>query len=360
MKEKRRKRLTKEQVVEKTSKEQLVIIIDTIDEILKEKKIKIKKEIIKRLKDRNLPVFCSSKLLNCNEKLYYRKPKNLRRMKKDEIKKLISETHKLDPSLGCRGINNQMNHAFFTHHSKDTILKYMKELDIQCKKRRKFKRYDPKDTEHGFKNLVNGKFKTDVCKEQVCTDITYIKTPHVRKKIVYLNGYIDCFNNEVFGVIISTNPTAEFVCASLRLLPLNKIHKCHQDHGSQYTSKAYMKLLIENSIKASMSGIGKSVENRLIENFWNILKKYIEKKLPYHLRTVENIQRVVTEFLGYYNKIRVQVRLGRMSPVEYGRQYSPDYEYNEVECQIFKPQKNEIDEQFEQELYNLLTSTPSN
>ncbi|MDR2654163.1 MAG: hypothetical protein LBB39_02545 [Mycoplasmataceae bacterium] len=55
---KKRKRLTKEQVVEKTSKEHLAIIIETIGEVLEDKKIDIKKEISKRLKDKNLPTFC--------------------------------------------------------------------------------------------------------------------------------------------------------------------------------------------------------------------------------------------------------------------------------------------------------------
>ncbi|MDR0340696.1 MAG: hypothetical protein LBH55_00270, partial [Mycoplasmataceae bacterium] len=69
-------------------------------------------------------------------------------------------------------------------------------------------------------NHVQNNFKSNIWKELVYTDITYIKSPFATSGNFYLNAFIDGFNNEVTGMVISETPSTEFVCTSLQLLPL--------------------------------------------------------------------------------------------------------------------------------------------
>jgi hypothetical protein len=106
----------------------------------------------------------------------------------------------------------------------------------------------------------------------------------------------------------------------------------------------------------SMSRIANSTDNRLIEYFWNILKKHLLIKLKLRDRTLKNVSNEITKFINYYNKSRVQNKLGKKTPVEYGKQYCWNYLYDDIECMIYTPTKCEFDSKFEESMYNYIKS----
>jgi len=94
----------------------------------------------------------------------------------------------------------------------------------------------------------------------------------------------------------------------------------HSDRGSQYCSFEYQKLLDSFHMKASMSRKGCCYDNAPIESFWGTMKS----ELIYHRRyaTREHAIREITEYIEiFYNRQRLQKRLGYVSPVGYEQQF---------------------------------------
>jgi transposase InsO family protein len=94
----------------------------------------------------------------------------------------------------------------------------------------------------------------------------------------------------------------------------------HSDRGSQYCAHDYRKLLDQFGMKASMSRKGNCYDNASIESFWGTLKN----ELVYHRRyqTRDEAIREVTEYIEiFYNRQRLQVRLGYLSPIAFEKHY---------------------------------------
>jgi len=94
----------------------------------------------------------------------------------------------------------------------------------------------------------------------------------------------------------------------------------HSDRESQYCSENYTRLLERFNMKASMSRKGNCYDNAPMESFWGILKN----ELVYHQRyaTREQAIREITQYIEvFYNRQRIQARLGYLSPAAYEQQY---------------------------------------
>lgn len=94
----------------------------------------------------------------------------------------------------------------------------------------------------------------------------------------------------------------------------------HSDRGSQYCSLEYRKLLDRFNMKASMSRKGCCYDNAPIESFWGTMKN----ELIYHQHYAARGQAIseITEYIEiFYNRQRLQKRLGYLSPVVYEQQF---------------------------------------
>jgi len=98
----------------------------------------------------------------------------------------------------------------------------------------------------------------------------------------------------------------------------------HSDRGSQYCSHEYQSLLRQFGLEASMSGTGNCFDNAPMESFWGIIKQELIHHRHYRSRreAIEDI----TEYIEiFYNRQRLQARLGYLSPVAYARNTMPGY-----------------------------------
>ena len=66
---------------------------------------------------------------------------------------------------------------------------------------------------------------------------------------------------------------------------------CHSDAGSQYTSKAYKKVLGQLHIVQSMSDVGKCYDNCRMESFFATLKKEKIYQMDTTKMTVEEVKK---------------------------------------------------------------------
>jgi transposase InsO family protein len=202
------------------------------------------------------------------------------------------------------------------------IRRIRKKLGIRCKQVLKFKATT--DSNHALPiadNLLDQTFTACAPTLIWTSDITYIATD---EGWLYCAAHRDLFNGEIVGYALGSRITTELVIQSLAMAVARKkpqpglIH--HSDRGKQYCSRNYQNLLSQFHMKVSMSRKGNCYDNAPMESFWGTLKN----ELIHHQRyiTREQAIREITEYIEiFYNRQRIQARLGYLSPAAYEQQY---------------------------------------
>jgi putative transposase len=200
------------------------------------------------------------------------------------------------------------------------IRRIREKLGIRCKQKRKFKATtDSKHTLPVAENLLNQQFTAPAPGRVWVSDITYVLT---EEGWLYLAAHKDLFTGEVVGYAMSPRMTKNLVMQSLfRAVAAKRpgpglIH--HSDQGSQYCSHEYRKVLKQFGMKASMSRKGNCYDNAPMESFWGMLKNELIHHRRYKTRQ-EAIKEITEHIEVFYNRQRLQARLGYLSPAVYER-----------------------------------------
>jgi len=203
------------------------------------------------------------------------------------------------------------------------IRRIRKTLGIRCKQKRKFKVTTHSD--HGLpvaENILNRDFKVNQPNKIWVSDITYIPT---EEGWLYLAGHKDLFNNEIVGYAMGERLSKYLVSESLfKALDLKRPAQgllLHSDQGSQYCAAEYRQILDQKGIMASMSRRGNCYDNAPMESFWGILKQELVHHR--HYATRREAMNDIREYIEiFYNRQRIQDKLGYLSPIAYARQQS--------------------------------------
>jgi len=95
----------------------------------------------------------------------------------------------------------------------------------------------------------------------------------------------------------------------------------YSDRGSQYCSHAFARVLKQFDMKPSMSRKGNCYDNAPMESFWGTLKTEMVHHRKYASRKeAESEAREYIEI--FYNRQRIQKRLGFCSPAAFERKIS--------------------------------------
>jgi putative transposase len=167
-----------------------------------------------------------------------------------------------------------------------------------------------------YKNHVRGNIFT-MPYQAVCSDISYLKTG---EGFLYLCIVKDIVTGELLGQATSDNMRKELVVKAFLNAqarhPLCRGVIFHSDRGSQYTSKEFMSVLDSYGIKQSFSRVGMPGDNTWAESFFATFKK--ERIHFNHFGTRDEAAFATFAWIeGFYNNIRVQKRLGYVSPSNY-------------------------------------------
>jgi transposase InsO family protein len=202
------------------------------------------------------------------------------------------------------------------------IKRIRKKLGIRCKQKRKFK--VTTDSNHRLpvaENLLKRQFKVYEPNKVWVSDITYVPTD---EGWLYLAGHKDLFNGEIVGYAMGERLSKNLVSQSLFKAVAAKrpaqglIH--HSDRGSQYCSYEYRGIMDRYGLGVSMSNKGDCFDNAPIESFWGILKQELIHHR--HYRSRQEAMEDIAEYIEiFYNRQRLQVRLGYLSPVAYAQKY---------------------------------------
>ena len=151
------------------------------------------------------------------------------------------------------------------------------------------------------------------CNQVWSTDITYIP---VNGGFLYLVAVMDWYSRYVLSWELSNTLDNSF-CINALEQALNRHGQpeiFNSDQGCQFTSHDFTAVLLERSIRISMDGKGRAIDNIFIERLWRSLK-YEEVYLADY-QCGEEVYLGVERYLRFYNGDRRHQSLGYRTPYE--------------------------------------------
>lgn len=251
---------------------------------------------------------------------YYRWKTAVQSVKENDlVEKIhhICRNHK--GCYGYRRVQAELMNQYSLKVNHKKVQRIMREENLLSYIRRKKFRFFKSSEKSIIPDLIQRNFKSKAPCEKWYTDVstfTFGKTP------IYLSAIIDGYNNEVISYQISSSPNLKLAIQTLKsALDSRKPKKLilHSDQGSIYTSIDFQNFLKEKNIIQSMSRIGVCYDNVLIESFFSHLKVeafYSQKPL----RNNQSIKERIEEYIYYYNHKRIQLKLDRLSPIQFRKQ----------------------------------------
>ncbi|WP_077616937.1 IS3 family transposase [Caenibacillus caldisaponilyticus] len=223
---------------------------------------------------------------------------------------------------GYRRIQAELLRLYGLRVNHKKVLRIMQKLGIQAVIRRKRLCQNQSRTPMGVRiaeNLLNRHFRADAPNQKWVTDVTWIRAGN---QTLYLSVIMDLFNNEIVAYNMSTRNDNQLVLDTVRKAVEKRMDVTgtilHSDRGFQYTSYEYHHLLNQFGIRPSMSRKGNCLDNAAMESFFSHLKT--EALYPYDIQHCNQAQNLIHNYIFFYNEERIQLKLNRLTPVEYRRQ----------------------------------------
>lgn len=197
-----------------------------------------------------------------------------------------------------------------------TVQKLMAGMQLKSLVRpKRFKAFEGASSETAPNHLQRD-FEADHPNEKWVTDVTEFK---INNRKLYLSPVMDLYNREIVSYEIAARPLPTMIESMLtkafdRLGP-DERPMLHSDQGWQYRMPAYRKRLQEKRLVQSMSRKANCLDNAAMESFFATLK--CELLYINEFESVETLKDAIHDYIHYYNKDRIKVGLGGMSPAEY-------------------------------------------
>lgn len=251
----------------------------------------------------------------------------LRRKENDPTESLKAKIQTIyiqrNQTFGYRRIQDELfrQYGIVVNHKK--VLRLMRELGIQAiiRRRRKYRTTYEAALSDGrvAENLLERNFVAEKPNQKWVTDVTQFR---VHEERIYLSAIKDLCSKEIVAYHISSRNDNTLVLETFRVAFEKQKDVTglivHSDQGFQYTSHAYHDMLPKVGAKISMSRRGNCLDNASMESFFSHLKA--EALYPYDIRSIQEAQRRIEEFIQFYNMERPQRKLNKLTPVEYRRQ----------------------------------------
>lgn len=143
------------------------------------------------------------------------------------------------------------------------------------------------------------------------TDITYIP---MKRGFVYLVAIIDWATRRVLAHRVSISMTADFCVEALQEAIANYGTPgiFNTDQGSQFTSQEFTDVLRAHTIKISMDGKGRWIDNVFVERLWRSVK--YEHVYLHAYESVAEARRQLASYFTFYNSRRPHSSLGGATP----------------------------------------------
>jgi putative transposase len=256
-----------------------------------------------------IPVTTKCTLLGLNRSTYYyntkgETPENI------ELMRLIDEIHMANITWGSRKIRDYLRNQGWKVNRK-RIQRLMSVMRIKVL----FPRINlsRRNQEHKIYPYLLKNLEINRPNQVWCTDITYIRLYH---GFVYLVAIMDWYSKKVLAWELS-NTVDKYFCIQALETALRKHGRpeiFNSDQGCQFTSPDFIKVLKDkdSSIKISMDGKGRALDNVCVERFWRTIK-YDEVYL-HEYNSINEARKRIGLFINSYNSIRPHQTLGGKTP----------------------------------------------
>ena len=165
-------------------------------------------------------------------------------------------------------------------------------------------------------NLLRRNFSVSKPNEIWVSDFTAFK---VKDCWLYLCVIIDLYSRMVVGYNISRNASTRLLTRTFKEAYFERCEPqkliFHSDQGSQFTSKAFVRLLKECNVTQSFSSPGQPLDNAVAESFFSSFKKEEAYRKDY--TSERHFKESVSQYIDFYNNVRTHQSLNYKTPVSF-------------------------------------------
>lgn len=221
----------------------------------------------------------------------------------------IDRLHVENPAYGARRMAHELTERCGLPTKRWVAARLMREMGIRsCAPQPSLSR--PSRESRRFPYLLRGKairFPNQVWS----TDITYVQ---LGGRHMYLTAVIDWYSRYIVAWRLSDTMRAEEVvaCAKSAFEAHGTPSIMNSDQGSVFGSKSYVTLLEEVHVAQSMDGRARWADNVLMERWFRTLKSEFLRLQEYD--TPAQLERLIGEYVAYYNDRRIHDSLGYDRP----------------------------------------------
>lgn len=224
----------------------------------------------------------------------------------------VDEIYTECPFYGARRISKELYRRYRLKAGRKKVGRMMKTLGIEaiCLK----KKLSRPNKEHAkYPYLLKG---LDINHRNMVwsADITYIR---LSRGYAYLVAIIDWYSRYVLSWRLSYSMDTSFCISALNeaLDTYGTPEYFNTDQGSQFTDKTFVGILEEKkTIKISMDGKGRALDNVFVERLWRSVKYedvYLRK-----YETMFECEAGLKKYFGFYNNDRIHQSLGYKIPAD--------------------------------------------
>ena len=224
----------------------------------------------------------------------------------------VLDAYSANPSFGCRKMGFYLRSIGILNTTEKRIRLIYQRLGLRGAMQ-SFKTTRPGKSKHGkFPYLLRN--KAIMYANQVwATDITYIRLP---QGMVFLAAMIDVFSRKILSWKLGERMSVDFCLDALyeavELYGIPAIF--NTDCGSQYTSDDFIGALKGLSIEISMDGVGRCLDNIIVERTWKTLK--YEFIFLHEWTSLSHLKGGLEEFIMSFNCSRPHEALDYRTPDE--------------------------------------------
>jgi putative transposase len=229
----------------------------------------------------------------------------------------VREWRRLMPRLGVRKLHNLLlrSEDESLRIGRDYLIELLREHQLLVMVKRRYCVTSLSD--QSFRVYPNLLPQTTISRpNQVwVSDITYLSTC---RGFCYLFLVTDYYSRRIVGYHLADNLSGAGACLAFKMaarntcLPTGLIH--HSDHGLQYYSKDFRKLLTDHKAAISMTGKNHCYDNAVAERVNGILKH--EFGLANILADISSARFMVRDAINIYNSRRPHLALNYKTPDE--------------------------------------------
>lgn len=230
----------------------------------------------------------------------------------NNLMRIIDEKYTAHPNLGRGGMTRALRRLGHMVNPKK-IRRLMRKMGLEGVCPRPRKNLSAADKQHKKYPYLLRNLAIERPDQVWCADITYIQLQHSH---MYLVAIMDWHSRYVIHWELSNSLEGTFCVDALKtaLDTQRRPEIFNTDQGSQFTSMSFIQPLEDHTIRISMDGRGRALDNVMVERLWRTVK-YDNIYLREYTNPAQ-LRKGLQEYFTYYNTDRPHSSLNDHTPEE--------------------------------------------